>query len=77
MRVSSDEAEAIDEAAAAEGVSVSEFLRRAALSATWEPPVDLTLSVNGSARCPHFSVGNVRAVSCGWCGPLRIVRAVA
>jgi hypothetical protein len=75
--MTAEEAEAIDEAADRDCVSVSEFIRRAALSATWEPPVDLSLSVTGSAACPHFSVGNVRAVSCGWCGPLRVVRAVA
>lgn len=26
-------------------------------------------------RCPHMSVGNVAAASCGQCGPLKAARA--
>lgn len=69
VRFSAGEVKVIREAAQEHGWSVSEYIRQAAYRYVQR------LRAVGTARCEHFSVGNVTAASCGMCGPLPVVYA--
>jgi hypothetical protein len=68
VRFSAEEQDRVAAAAAKDGVTTSEYLRRAALF------VAIPVVEQVDARCEHLSTaGRFVAVSCGACGPLPLV----
>lgn len=68
VRFSDAERDRVAAAAAKDGVTPSEYLRRAALF------VAIPVVAQSDARCEHLSTaGRFLAVSCGVCGPLALV----
>jgi hypothetical protein len=70
VRLAYEQVLEIAEAANACGVTISAYLREAALA------VAAAQRAGGTARCVHVSGGPVQSMACGICGPLPVELAV-
>jgi hypothetical protein len=66
VRLSYEQVLEIAQGAEAYGVTISAYLREAALA------LAAAQRTGGTARCAHVSIGNAVSAECGTCGPLPV-----